>query len=152
MPVYELTINDKLFSVDVPADMPLLWIIRDEIGLTGTKYGCGVGSCGSCTVLVNGEPVFSCQYVASLATGKKITTIEGLDPEGQHPVQKAWTEVNVPQCGYCQPGQMLTAAALLKKHPHPTDEQVNEEMQKVVCRCGTYYRIRRAIHKASEYL
>jgi aerobic-type carbon monoxide dehydrogenase small subunit (CoxS/CutS family) len=150
MPSYQLNVNGKAASVDVPADMPLLWALRDVLDLTGTKYGCGVGSCGSCTVLIDGRAVKSCQYTASAAVGKKITTIEGLSEDATHPIQQAWIELNVPQCGYCQAGQIMTTAALLKTTPNPTDAQIDAAMEGVVCRCGTYARIRKAIHKAAE--
>ncbi len=150
MPVYKLSVNSKEASVEVPADMPLLWALRDSLDLTGTKYGCGVGSCGSCTVLIDGKAVKSCQYTAAAAVGKKITTIEGLSEDATHPIQQAWIELNVPQCGYCQAGQIMTTAALLKTTPNPTDAQIDSAMEGVVCRCGTYARIRKAIHKAAE--
>ncbi|MEI6264295.1 MAG: (2Fe-2S)-binding protein [Sphingobacteriia bacterium] len=150
MPSYQLNVNGKAASVDVPADMPLLWALRDVLDLTGTKYGCGVGSCGSCTVLIDGRAIKSCQYTAAAAVGKKITTIEGLSEDATHPIQQAWIELNVPQCGYCQAGQIMTTAALLKTTPNPTDAQIDAAMEGVVCRCGTYARIRKAIHKAAE--
>jgi aerobic-type carbon monoxide dehydrogenase small subunit (CoxS/CutS family) len=150
MPSYQLNVNGKAASVDVPADMPLLWALRDVLDLTGTKYGCGVGSCGSCTVLIDGRAVKSCQYTAAAAVGKKITTIEGLSEDATHPIQQAWIELNVPQCGYCQAGQIMTTAALLKTTPNPTDAEIDAAMEGVVCRCGTYARIRKAIHIAAE--
>jgi aerobic-type carbon monoxide dehydrogenase small subunit (CoxS/CutS family) len=150
MPSYQLNVNGKAASVDLPADMPLLWALRDVLDLTGTKYGCGVGSCGSCTVLIDGRAVKSCQYTAAAAVGKKITTIEGLSEDATHPIQQAWIELNVPQCGYCQAGQIMTTAALLKTTPNPTDAEIDAAMEGVVCRCGTYARIRKAIHKAAE--
>lgn len=150
MPLYNLTVNNGAATVNVPADMPLLWALRDELDLTGTKYGCGVGSCGSCTILLDGKPVRSCQYPASACVGKQITTIEGLSEDATHPIQQAWIELNVPQCGYCQAGQIMTTAALLKTTPDPTDAQIDAAMEGVVCRCGTYTRIRKAIHKAAE--
>ena len=150
MPDYKLTVNEKTSAVNVPADMPLLWALRDSLDLTGTKYGCGVGSCGACTVLIDGKAVKSCQYPASATVGKKITTIEGLSEDATHPIQQAWIELNVPQCGYCQAGQIMTTAALLKQSPNPTDAQIDLAMEGVVCRCGTYARIRKAIHKAAE--
>ncbi len=152
MPSFSLTINGEQKQVDVPADMPLLWVLRDMLNLTGTKYGCGVGSCGGCTVLVEGKAMFSCLLPMSFCSGKKITTIEGLSADANHPVQIAWQEINVPQCGFCQPGQIMAAVDLLQTHPQPTDEQIDEAMGKVVCRCGTYYRIRKAIHKAAELM
>lgn len=150
MPQYSLQVNGQPQTVDVPADMPLLWALRDVLDLTGTKYGCGVGSCGSCTVLIDGKAVKSCQYPASACVGKQVTTIEGLSADATHPVQQAWIDMNVPQCGYCQSGQIMTTVALLKQYPKPTDAQINEVMSQVVCRCGTYERIRKAIHKAAE--
>ncbi len=150
MPAYKLNVNGKDATVTVPADMPLLWTLRDTLDLTGTKYGCGVGSCGSCTVLIDGGAVKSCLYTAAAAVGKKITTIEGLSEDASHPIQQAWIALNVPQCGYCQSGQIMTTAALLKTTPNPTDAQIDIAMEGVVCRCGTYARIRKAIHKAAE--
>lgn len=150
MPQYSLQVNGQSQTVDVPADMPLLWALRDVLDLTGTKYGCGVGSCGSCTVLIDGKAVKSCQYPASACVGKQVTTIEGLSADATHPVQQAWIDMNVPQCGYCQSGQIMSTVALLKQYPKPTDAQINEVMSQVVCRCGTYERIRKAIHKAAE--
>ncbi|MFN3793309.1 MAG: (2Fe-2S)-binding protein [Chitinophagaceae bacterium] len=150
MPQYSLQVNGQPQTVDVPADMPLLWALRDVLDLTGTKYGCGVGSCGSCTVLIDGKAVKSCQYPASACVGKQVTTIEGLSADATHPVQQAWIDMNVPQCGYCQSGQIMSTVALLKQYPKPTDAQINEVMRQVVCRCGTYERIRKAIHKAAE--
>ena len=146
-----LTINGQDHTVDVPQDMPLLWALRDILDLTGTKYGCGIGTCGTCTVLVDGSPVRSCVRAATRFEGREITTIEGLDPSGNHPVQKAWDEVDVPQCGYCQGGQILTASALLDENPDPSDAEIDAAMSGVLCRCGTYHRIRKAIKRAAEY-
>ena len=146
-----LTINGQDHTVDVPQDMPLLWALRDILDLTGTKYGCGIGTCGTCTVLVDGSPVRSCVRAAARFEGREITTIEGLDPSGNHPVQRAWDEVDVPQCGYCQGGQILTASALLDENPYPTDADIDAAMSGVLCRCGTYHRIRKAIKRAAEY-
>jgi isoquinoline 1-oxidoreductase alpha subunit len=145
----KLIVNGRSTTVDVPADTPLLWVLRDILNLHGTKYGCGIGQCGACTVHLNGQPVRSCVTpVGSVATAK-ITTIEGLSPNGAHPLQQAWREVDVPQCGYCQAGQIMSAAALLAKYPKPTDEQIDGAMNGNLCRCGTYVRIRQAIHKAA---
>ena len=146
-----LTINEQQHELDVPSDMPLLWALRDKLNLTGTKYGCGIGTCGTCTVLVDGVPMRSCVMPASGMAGKEITTIEGLDPSGQHVVQRAWNDEDVPQCGYCQGGQILAASALLKKNPNPSDEDINAAMSGVLCRCGTYPRIRKAIKRAAGY-
>jgi aerobic-type carbon monoxide dehydrogenase small subunit (CoxS/CutS family) len=146
-----LTINGTPKSVDVPPDMPLLWILRDTLGLTGTKFGCGIGQCRACTVHVDGEATFSCQIPAAAAAGKKITTIEGLSAQGQlHKVQQAWIAEDVPQCGYCQSGQIMTAAALLAKTKNPTDADIDSAMSVNICRCGTYQRIRAAIHRAAK--
>ena len=147
-----LGINGADYTLDVPPDMPLLWALRDVLNLTGTKYGCGIGTCGTCTVLVNGTPMRSCVMPAISAAGTAITTIEGLDPEGRHPVQRAWNDEDVPQCGYCQGGQVLTASALLARTPHPSDEDIDNAMAAVLCRCGTYPRIRKAIKRAAAYL
>lgn len=146
-----LKINGQSVSIDVPADMPLLWALRDKLDLVGTKYSCGIGACGTCTVLVNGVPMRSCAVPAISMAGMDITTIEGLDPSGEHPVQKAWNDEDVPQCGYCQGGQILTAAALLDQNPNPSDEDIDNAMGGVLCRCGTYHRIRKAIRRAAEY-
>lgn len=145
-----LTINGKPHEISSPPDTPLLWTLRDEIGLTGTKFGCGRGLCGSCTVLANGEPIRSCSTAVADVIGKKIVTIEGLSPNGTHPLQRAWVAENVPQCGYCQAGQILSAAALLMKTKKPTDAQIDDAMGGNLCRCGTYQRIRKAIHRAAE--
>ncbi len=145
-----LKINGAEHTLDVPEDMPLLWALRDKLNMTGTKYSCGIGQCGTCTVLVDGEPVKSCRRLAVNMAGKEITTIEGLDPTGQHPVQKAWDELDVPQCGYCQGGQVLAAVALLRKNPQPDDAAINEAMSDNLCRCGTYVRIRKAVKLAAE--
>ena len=144
-----LLVNGRSHAVDVAPETPLLWVLRDTIGLTGTKFGCGIAQCGACTVFVDGEAVRSCQLSASAATGKKITTIEGLSEAGDHPLQKAWVAQEVPQCGYCQSGQIMAAAALLARNPRPSDADIDEAMRGVLCRCGTYNRIRRAIHAAS---
>ena len=141
-------VNGKRRSADVPPDMPLLWVLRDALGLTGTKYGCGIAQCGACTVLVGGEAVRSCQLPAREAAGQPITTIEGLSRDGSHPLQRAWVAEEVPQCGYCQSGQIMAAAALLSRTKQPTDAEVDAAMAGVQCRCGTYNRIRRAIHRA----
>jgi aerobic-type carbon monoxide dehydrogenase small subunit (CoxS/CutS family) len=146
-----LKINGTEHAIDVPDDMPLLWALRDKLNMTGTKYGCGIGLCGTCTVLVDGEPVQSCRRKAVSMEGKQITTIEGLSADGSHPVQKAWNEEDVPQCGYCQGGQILTAAALLEKNPKPDDAAIDEAMSGNLCRCGTYVRIRKAIKLAAVY-
>jgi len=142
-----LKVNGKVFAVDVEAETPLLWVIRDTIGLTGTKYGCGVGMCGACTVHVNGKAVRSCQTGAGQVVGQEVTTIEGLG--GTHPVQEAWRDGDVPECGYCQPGQIMAVAALLAKKPNPTDADITSEITNL-CRCGTYSRIRDAIHRAAQ--
>jgi isoquinoline 1-oxidoreductase alpha subunit len=143
-----LVVNGKEHKVDASPDMPLLWVLRDVVGLTGTKYGCGMALCGSCTVHLDGEPVRSCILPVSAAEGKKIVTIEGLSPKGDHPVQKAWVEHQVPQCGYCQSGMVMAAAALLAKTPKPTDADIDAGITNI-CRCGTYVRIRAAIHTAA---
>ena len=145
----QLTINDKQQSVDVDPTTPLLWVLRDTLGLTGTKYGCGIAQCGACTVHLNGDPVRSCVTPLSAVGDRKVTTIEGLSENGEHPVQQAWLEVDVPQCGYCQPGQIMSAAALLANNPAPTDADIDQAMSGNICRCGTYQRIRAAIHKAA---
>jgi len=146
-----LRINGADHTIDVPSDMPLLWALRDILNLTGTKYSCGIGTCGSCTVLLNGVPMRSCVLPAISATGAEITTIEGLDPTGRHPVQRAWNDEDVPQCGYCQGGQILTASALLARNPVPSDADIDTAMSAVLCRCGTYPRIRKAIKRAARY-
>ena len=143
-----LTVNGTEHSVEVSSDMRLLWVLRDILGLTGTKFGCGMSVCGACTVHLDGEPVRSCVMPVSIAAGKNITTIEGLSPDGRHPLQQAWIEHQVPQCGYCQTGMIMSAAALLKKKPRPTDADINEAVTNI-CRCGTYVRIRAAIHTAA---
>ena len=146
-----LKINGQDYDIDVPQDMPLLWALRDILNLTGTKYGCGIGTCGTCTVLVDGAPMSSCVRPAARFEGREITTIEGLDASGNHPVQKAWNDEDVPQCGYCQGGQILTASALLASNPDPDDDDIDAAMSGVLCRCGTYPRIRKAIKKAAKY-
>ena len=145
----KLTINGQAHTLAVEPDMPLLWAIRDVVGLTGTKFGCGQALCGACVVHLDGEAVRSCVTPVRRAVGTQVTTIEGLSPDGTHPLQKAWLDLNVPQCGYCQAGQIMTAAALLRKIPKPTDGQIDESMGGNLCRCGTYPRIRAAIHKAA---
>ena len=145
----KLKIHNQIAIVDVPPDTPLLWVLRDALDLKGAKYGCGMGVCGACTVLVNGMPVRSCMTQAGSVAGDSITTIEGLSPEGSHPVQLAWEELDVPQCGYCQSGQIMAASALLAHTPHPTDAEIDAAMSGNLCRCGTHVRIRQAIHKAA---
>lgn len=145
----KMTVNGRPTTVDVPVDTPLLWVLRDVLNLHGTKYGCGIGQCGACTVHLNGQPVRSCITPVSAVATATITTIEGLSPDGSHPLQLAWREVDVPQCGYCQAGQIMSAAALLAKNPKPTDEQIDSALEGNLCRCGTYLRIRQAIHKAA---
>jgi len=142
-------VNGKQVSVDIEDDMPLLWVLRDELGLTGTKYACGIAMCGACTVHVDGQPVRSCVMPVSAMVGKKITTIEALSPNGSHPVQKAWVQLQVPQCGFCQSGMIMAAAALLKETKKPTDAQIDAAMSNI-CRCGTYARVREAIHLAAK--
>jgi len=145
----DFELNGESVSLDVDPAMPLLWAIRDIAGLTGTKYGCGKALCGTCTVHINGQPMRSCVLPASVAEGAKVTTIEGLTEDGNHPVQVAWRELNVAQCGYCQPGQIMSAVALLERTPNPTDADIDEAMSGNICRCGTYTRIRKAIHRAA---
>ena len=145
---FTLNVNGKSTTVDVPGDMPLLWVIRDVLNLKGTKFGCGIGQCGACTVHLNGRPVRSCSTPVKAATSA-VVTIEGLSPDGSHPLQRAWQEVDVPQCGYCQAGQIMSAAALLATNPRPSDADINTAMNGNLCRCGTYVRIREAIKRAA---
>jgi len=145
-----LQINQKVYQVEVDPNMPLLWVIRDVVGLTGTKYGCGVAQCGACVVHMNGEAVRSCVTKVSRAEGQSIVTIEGLSANNDHPLQLAWQEIDVPQCGYCHSGQLMSAAVLLRENPNPTDKDIDEAMAGNICRCGTYVRIRKAIHLAAE--
>jgi isoquinoline 1-oxidoreductase subunit alpha len=147
---FKLTVNGHAATVDAPADMPLLWVLRDLLHLNGTKYGCGIGQCGACTVHMNGAAVRSCLTPISAAANAKIMTIEGLSPDGSHPLQIAWEQTDVPQCGYCQAGQIMSAAAMLAKTPKPTDHDIDTAMNGNLCRCGTYLRIRAAVHKAVE--
>jgi len=150
VPHVSFTLNGKPVTVDVVHTMPLLWVLRDTLGMTGAKFGCGMGLCGACTVDIDGQPKRSCVTSISAVAGKRVTTIEGLSPDRTHPVQKAWIEEDVPQCGYCQPGQIMTAAALLAKTPNPTDDDIDRAMRNNICRCGAYAGIRRAIHRAVE--
>ena len=145
-----LNVNQKTYQVDVNPDMPLLWVIRDVIGLTGTKYGCGVAQCGACVVHLNGEAVRSCITRVRRAEGQTVVTIEGLSEKNNHPLQLAWQEIDVPQCGYCHSGQLMSAAVLLRENPNPTDQDIDAAMAGNICRCGTYLRIRKAIHLAAE--
>jgi len=146
---YQLRVNGKTYHVDVDGDTPLLWVLRDVLGLKGTKYGCGVSQCGACTVHLDGRAVRSCVTDVAVAALSEVTTIEGLSAGGNHPVQQAWREIKVPQCGYCQPGQIMSAAALLAENPNPDDQEIDRAMSLNICRCGTYPRIREAIHKAA---
>ncbi len=150
MASYSISVNGQQYSVDAEPETPLLWILRDTLALTGTKYSCGIGQCGSCTVLIDGKATRSCVTPISSVGAAQITTIEGLSEDGSHPLQKAWVAEKVTQCGYCQPGQIMSAAALLADNPHPTDEDIDAAMGTVICRCGTYQRIRKAIHRAAE--
>jgi len=147
---YQLNVNGQSHSVDAPPDMPLLWVLRDLLNLTGTKFGCGIGQCRACTVHVAGKPVPACLTPVSTVGSQAVTTIEGLSSDGSHPLQVAWQEIDVPQCGYCQAGQIMSAAALLAKTPKPTDKDIDTAMNQNLCRCGTYLRIRQAIHRATE--
>lgn len=149
MAAYTLSVNGRSHAVEASPEMPLLWVLRDRLQLTGTKFGCGQGLCGACTVHLGGNPVRACQTPVGEVGTQRITTIEGLDPQGAHPLQKAWLEVDVSQCGYCQAGQIMTAAALLARHPRPTDRDIDAAMGDNACRCGTYLRIREAIHRAA---
>ena len=149
MAMFTLQINGKEYKADVAADTPLLWVLRDHLGLTGTKYGCGIAQCGACTVLLDGNAVRACVMPVSSIKSSKVTTIEGLSANGDHPLQRAWDEVDVPQCGYCQPGQIMTAAALLKRKAKPTMQEIDEAMNGNLCRCGAYLRIREAVKSAS---
>lgn len=144
-----IDVNGNSYTVDVEPDMPLLWVLRDVIGLTGTKYSCGIGMCGTCTVHVDGEAIQSCSLPVSEAAGKRITTIEGLSPDGTHPLQQAWLAEQVSQCGYCTPGQIMIAAALLQKNPRPSDEEIRAAMSAALCRCGTYPRVTRAVRRVA---
>jgi isoquinoline 1-oxidoreductase alpha subunit len=146
---FTLNVNGRTHTVDVPPDMPLLWVLRDVLGLKGTKFGCGIAQCGACTVHVDGEPTRSCVLPVSAVGAQAVTTIEGLSADGSHPVQRAWQEVDVPQCGYCQAGQIMTAVALLRRTPRPTDADIAAAMNGNLCRCATYLRIREAIHRAA---
>ena len=147
---YSLTVNGQTHTVDAPAQMPLLWVLRDALKLKGTKFGCGVGQCGACTVQLDGVAVRACQTPVSAVGAKKVTTIEGLSTDGSHPLQKAWLELDVPQCGYCQAGQLMSAAALLARTPNPTDAQIDNAMNGNVCRCGTYMRLKQAIRQVAN--
>jgi aerobic-type carbon monoxide dehydrogenase small subunit (CoxS/CutS family) len=147
----QLTVNEKSYQVDVSPDTPLLWVLRDNLGMTGTKFGCGAGLCGACTVHIDGEAVRSCSFPVSLAVDKKITTIEGLSPDNSHPLQQAWIEEDVPQCGYCQSGMLMSAAALLARNPQPSEEEVKQVMNNL-CRCGSYSRVHKAIQRAASLI
>ncbi len=147
---YNLNVNGRTHTVDVAPDTPMLWVLRDALGLVGTKYGCGIGECGACTIHLDGTPEHACQTPVSAVGQMKVTTIEGLDPTGKHPLQQAWTELDVPQCGYCQAGQLMKAAALLKSHPHPTEAEIDGAMSGNLCRCNSYYRMRAGIKRAAE--
>jgi isoquinoline 1-oxidoreductase alpha subunit len=147
---FKLNVNGHTSTVEAPADMPLLWVLRDILDLRGTKYGCGIGQCGACTVHLGGQAVRACLTTLSMVKDQPITTLEGLSPDGTHPVQVAWQDIDVPQCGYCQAGQMMSAAALLAKTPKPTDKDIDNAMNGNLCRCATYIRIRQAVHKAAE--
>lgn len=149
MPTYSIRVNGARRSIEVPPQTPLLWVLRDHLGLTGTKYSCGVGLCGSCTVLLDGEAVRSCTISVEDVGDREVTTIEGLSPDGTHPLQLAWEAEKVSQCGYCQPGQIMAAAALLRRNPNPSDEEIDEAMSVNLCRCGTYLRIRKAIRRGA---
>lgn len=146
------TVNGQLRTVDVPPQMPILWMVRDVLGLTGTKFGCGMAQCGACTLHLDGEAIRSCVTPASAAAGKALTTIEGLTADGRHPLQQAWIQEDVPQCGYCQSGQLMSAAALLAQNPNPTDAEIDAALRGNICRCGTYLRIRRAVRRAARAL
>ena len=146
-----LMVNGSAYTVDVEPETPLLWVIRDYIGLTGTKFSCGIGQCGACTLHVDGQAVRSCSVPANMAVGKRITTIEGLSPDGSHPIQVAWKEFDTPQCGYCQSGMIMSASALLQRRPNPSDADINAAVTNI-CRCGTYHRIRQAIHLAADLM
>lgn len=150
MSKYTLRVNGKSHSVDVTEDTPMLWVLRDSLGLIGTKYGCGIGECGACTIHLDGVPARACQTIVSDVGKAEITTIEGLDPAGHHPLQQAWCELDVPQCGYCQAGQLMTAAALLKSNPHPDDRAIDNAMTGNLCRCNSYTRMRAGIKRAAE--
>ena len=152
MSTFELNINGQILSATVSDDTPLLWVLRDHLNLPGTKYGCGIGMCGSCTVHLNGDPIRSCSLPISSVADAKITTIEGLSETGTHPLQEAWKEIDVPQCGYCQAGQIMTAASLLEKNPNPNNAEIREAMNTNICRCASYNRIERAVAKAAEKL
>jgi len=145
-----LRVNGRALQIDAEPDMPLLWVLRDVLNLTGTKYGCGIGQCGACTVHLNGQPVRSCRTAVSQVGEREVTTVEGLSPDGSHPVQEAWIAEDVPQCGYCQPGQVMAAAALLSSNASPADADVDSAMSRNLCRCGTYGRVRTAIRRAAE--
>jgi isoquinoline 1-oxidoreductase alpha subunit len=146
----KLDVNGQTHEVDAPSDMPLLWVLRDLLGLTGTKFGCGLAQCGACTVHLDGSPLRACITPVAVAAGKKVTTIEGLSKDGSHPVQRAWSELDVVQCGYCQSGQIMSAVALLQAKPQPTDADIDAALSGNICRCGTYQRIRAAVHRAAE--
>ena len=147
----QFTLNGKPQTVDVNPNMPLLWVLRDTLGMTGTKFGCGISLCGACTVHIDGDATRSCVTAISTVAGKKVTTIEGLSPDRSHPVQRAWIEVDVPQCGYCQSGQIMTTAALLEKNAQPSDAEIDDALKGNICRCGTYPRIREAVHLAAKF-
>lgn len=150
MPTFQLKVNGESKTVDVAADTPVLWVLRDHLDLVGTKYGCGIGQCGACTIHVDGTPLRSCSTTLSQVEGKSITTIEGLSKDGNHPVQEAWREVDVPQCGYCQAGQIMTASAFLENNPNPTEEEIKNAMHGNICRCASYTRIQKAVTIAAE--
>lgn len=152
MAIYKLQINGRAYQADVEPDTPLLWVLRDSLGLVGTKYGCGIGACGACTVHVNGQAMRSCTLPVVAVGPQKVTTIEGLSADGDHPVQQAWDEIDVPQCGYCQAGQIMTAAAFLKTNSKPTSDQIDTAMHGNICRCGAYHRIKEAVKLASTKL